>query len=1320
MTKSLFKAFSVITILALMLMALPMQSVDALGGGSGSISLATLGNAYTQNFDTLSNVTGSTTNVLTINGWYLDESGTSSRNNGQYAVDTGGSTTGDIYSYGAASNTERAYGTLRSGTLIPIIGASFTNSTGSIITSLAISYTGEQWRAGVLNRGLADRLDFQVSTSATSLTSGTWTDYDSLDFNSPNINASTSTLDGNASGNRATISFAINGLNIADGSSFWIRWTDFDISSSDDGLAVDDFSLTPDFVPTPTNPSGVGAASPSTLFAGDSTLLAVAVTPGTNPASTGLAVSCDLSSIGGSASQAFYDDGSNGDATAGDNTFSYSATVANGTTGGAKSLPCTITDAEARTGNATISLTVTSILRIGTVNGAVSDTENATTHRSPFAPASGNGAGSTTVVVQGVIYERTFQPIANSSNFYKGFFIQNTSATADSDPLTSDGLFVFMNTNATITGPSGPYTPQVGDEVVISGRISEFFNMTELQSPDLAVLKIVRTGVDIDTEVAPADANPPVNLADANRYWERLQGMRVQAPANSIVLGGRNVFSPADAEIWLARPDSTIALRTDPYERRSFRDAHPLDDNYDPNNWDGNGYRMLIGSWGIKFAAGDAQALMDPARTFDTLSASVSGGLNYTFNKYRIEISAQPTFTEGVDPKANHAPLDPDRATEYSIADFNVENLYDYRDNPFSGCDFTGNSGCPVTAPFISPVNPPYDYVPASDAAYQARLTDIATQIIDVLHAPDILMMQEVENQDICIVSGGTLVCGTTDNADGKPDDLQDLALKIASLGGPTYDAAFDRNSSDLRGILPSFMYRTDRVQLLSPVGDPILGSNPAIDSYTAVPYDSDISNPKTLNAVLPAGISATGCETTWIFPRAPDIGLFRIYSSAIGDQTYRDVYVIDNHFKSNPDTCKPNRTEQARYNAAIVAYLQSVKPNANIVLGGDLNVYARPDDTTPPSDQLASLYDSSLGLKNLYEVELEHAPEAAYTYVFLGMAQTIDQIFVNQSALAHLSDVRTAHINSDFPADYPDDVARGTSDHDPTAARFFFNLAPVATNDSYSVNEDTGLTVSAPGVLANDSDVEGDSLVAVLVSGPSHGVLNLNADGSFSYTPSSNFNGSDSFTYQAKDPYNALSNVATVSITVNAVNDAPVCTSPQSASTNEDTALNASVVCTDVDNDTLTYSSVSNPSHGTLTLNSAGTFTYSPNANYNGSDSFTFKANDGNADSNVATFNITITAVNDAPVATSDSATVAKNGSVAIFVLTNDYDVDGDTLTVTSFTQPAHGTVAYSTKNKNFRYTPTKGFSGTDSFTYTISDGHGGTATATVTITVQ
>ncbi len=107
---------------------------------------------------------------------------------------------------------------------------------------------------------------------------------------------------------------------------------------------------------------------------------------------------------------------------------------------------------------------------------------------------------------------------------------------------------------------------------MLSGKVSEYYFMTELSNTTL-VVPVIRSGVDIDAEVAPAVANPPADLADANRYWERLQGMRVQVPANSIVLGGRSVFSPVDGEVWVASPDSAIAQRLDPYTQRAFRDA---------------------------------------------------------------------------------------------------------------------------------------------------------------------------------------------------------------------------------------------------------------------------------------------------------------------------------------------------------------------------------------------------------------------------------------------------------------------------------------------------------------------------------------------------------------------------------------------------------------------------------------------------------------------------------------------------------------------------------------------------------------------------
>lgn len=324
--------------------------------GTGSTSLTTLGSAYLQDFNTLA-ITGTANTSLPL-GWYLTESGGGARDNEAYAADNGASGTGDTYSYGATGNTERAFGGLLSGTLTPILGASFTNNTGSTISQLNISYMGEQWRLGALAR--LEQIDFQYSNDATSLDTGAWTDVNTLDFASPVSTGTVGALNGNVPPNRTLVSSSITGLSIPIGATFWIRWMDFNAAGADDGLSVDDFSLTPIFVPIPTNPTGTGLANPATVTAGGSTLLTVAVTPGANPTSTGLAVTCNLIAIGGSASQVFFDNNTNGDVTTGDNTFSFQATVDSGTSEGAKNLPCTITDNYPRSGNATIALTVQS------------------------------------------------------------------------------------------------------------------------------------------------------------------------------------------------------------------------------------------------------------------------------------------------------------------------------------------------------------------------------------------------------------------------------------------------------------------------------------------------------------------------------------------------------------------------------------------------------------------------------------------------------------------------------------------------------------------------------------------------------------------------------------------------------------------------------------------------------------------------------------------------------------------------------------------------------------------------------------------------
>ncbi len=224
-------------------------------------------------------------------------------------------------------------------------------------------------------------------------------------------------------------------------------------------------------------------------------------------------------------------------------------------------------------------------------------------------------------------------------------------------------------------------------------------------------------------------------------------------------------------------------------------------------------------------------------------------------------------------------------------------------------------------------------------------------------------------------------------------------------------------------------------------------------------------------------------------------------------------------------------------------------------------------------------------------------------------------------------------------------------------------NDPPVAADDEYTTNEDTTLTVNAPGVLLNDSDPNGDALTAQLVSGPSHAAaFTFNANGSFTYTPAPNFNGVDSFTYRAFDGL-AFSNVATVTINVAPINDPPVAVDDD-YTTNEDTPLvvpapGVLINDSDVDGDALTAQLVSGPSHAAaFNFNADGSFSYTPVADYNGLDSFTYRAFDGQALSNTATVRITVLPVNDPPVARCRDVVIdARFECPSLFITVDDID---------------------------------------------------------------
>ena len=308
------------------------------------------------------------------------------------------------------------------------------------------------------------------------------------------------------------------------------------------------------------------------------------------------------------------------------------------------------------------------------------------------------------------------------------------------------------------------------------------------------------------------------------------------------------------------------------------------------------------------------------------------------------------------------------------------------------------------------------------------------------------------------------------------------------------------------------------------------------------------------------------------------------------------------------------------------------------------------------------------------------------------------------------------------------------------TITIYAVNDPPVAFDNEYQTDEDTtvsGNVLTDPGPTSGvDSDPDtGDTLTASLESGPSNGQLILNSDGTFSYTPDQNFNGTDSFVYKASDG-NGGEGTATVTITIDAVNDPPVAFDNE-YQTDEDTTVSGNVltdpgptsgVDSDPDTgDTLTASLESGPSNGQLILNSDGTFSYTPDQNFNGTDSFVYKASDGNGGEGTATVTITIYAVNDPPVAFDNEYRMDEDTTVSGNVLTDpgptlgvDSDPDtGDTLTASLESGPSNGQLILNSDG-TFSYTPDQNFNGTDSFVYKASDGNGGEDTATVTITID
>ena len=287
-------------------------------------------------------------------------------------------------------------------------------------------------------------------------------------------------------------------------------------------------------------------------------------------------------------------------------------------------------------------------------------------------------------------------------------------------------------------------------------------------------------------------------------------------------------------------------------------------------------------------------------------------------------------------------------------------------------------------------------------------------------------------------------------------------------------------------------------------------------------------------------------------------------------------------------------------------------------------------------------------------------------------------------------------------------------------------NDSPIGFQDTYSTNEDINL-INNISVLENDSDIENDTLKAILLTTTLFGNLNFNIEGIFEYTPNLNFYGVDNFTYKLSDGFIETDTI-NVTINVKSINDIPK-TLGELYITNEDTPISTGLDNSilkndfDIENSTLIPEIVKNVSFGTLSLSPDGSFVYTSNDNYNGSDNFTYKVTDGDDYSNISEVTIIINPVNDAPIAQPDFYITQENVSIVTFsnvgIIANDIDIENQALTITLIDSVSYGSLNLE-YDGSFSYVPNTNYFGNDTFTYTISDGYLTSDTAIVTITIN
>ena len=1320
--------------------------------------------------------------------------------NGSYNFGSGTATLG---------GTDRAVGFISSAgsTLSGNLYAELINNTGDQLSALQISYDVEKYRNGTNPSGFRVQLYYSDNGS-------TWTSA------GPNfMSAFGSDLNNNGFAVAPGVSSPINStlnVTVADNAKIYLAWnysvTSGTVTSNAQALAVDNISILGIGPGQPTNPIGVGTATPSTPGQTQNTVLTVSVTPGANPASAVHSVNANLSAIGGSAAQQFFDDGTNGDVTPNDNVFSFATTVALGTTVGGKILPFTVTETSplGRTASGAISLTVTPPTNPTAVGAASPDsllngqsTKITVTVTPGQFPTSTNlavtadlspiGNGLTQLFDNGingdsVANDNIFSAITTiPANLSAGPRTCSFSVT-DAQGRSANGTFVI-----TVQAPPPPVDHVVISQVYGGGGNSgaTYLNdYVELYNPTVVPFNLAGWSLQYASATGSSWTNKQP-LGGTIAPGEYLLVGLGSGGANGIALPAVNI----SGDLNLSSTTGKVALVNNSI---NLSGACPV--SVDPDIVDFVGY----GSSANCFEGG----AVAPAPSNTTATFRKFGGLQDTDQN-------GSDFEVGPPNPRRTAPI-----VELGPWVSTTEPIADGTNAPYDST---------VSIDFSEPVNVNGTWwsINCTNSGAHTSATVASYNNFKGYHITPNVGFQFGEQCTVTVLAANVQDQDSDDSGPGTNNLFADYSWSFTvvgagvpapytpdvhlTMGNPSDAVADPQQFNNYLMAKPSFALSYNRDKgtpnwvswHLEPAW---FGSLPRVDTFRVDPavqptwyrvQSTDYSNSgfdrghMTPNADRDNENRIPINQETYLMsnmvPQAPDNNqgpwanmenALRSLLTANGENN--EMYVIagpagtggnsgsgvvntiaNGHVTVPAFTWKvalvlPNGVDDLSRVDASTRTIAVIMPNTQGIRTSN------PDDwqgylTTVDAVEALTGYDffanlpdnvenaieggvngtNPPGTQDQFATTAEDTPATIGLNVAIPSGSTVNYVVDTPPTHGVLSGsgpsfTYTPALNYSGPDSFTFHANDGSHNSNTSTVSITVtevNDPPTASDDVATTDEDSPLNISAIDLTANDSAGPADESLETLsvssVSGTvnTHGSVALN-NGTITYTPEANFHGAASFTYMVCDNGNtsgapdAQCSNATVNVTVNSINDEPVAVN-DSATTDEDTPVNVDVVAndTDADGDTRTLQSVGTAAHGSVSI-IGGQAHYSPEPDFNGSDSFSYVISDAHGGTATGTVNITVNSVNDDPVAVANSVTTDEDTPVTVDVVANDTDADGDTRSLQSVGTAAHGSV--SIVGGQAQYSPSANFNGSDSFTYVVTDGHGGTATATVNVTVN